>query len=135
MIADERVEIGELRLRRILKARSEDASSKDIRIFHLPNLNFDAKDYIYIIYIPWQEYKVTESPILSRLSYDELNYYKFPKLETYPCPSQSVEQCVKLITEASALVYGAETQDGFIQARVEQKCMTFFKLKQILLQK
>ena len=70
IIADERVEITELGLRRIFNTGSEAASAKDIRIFQLPNFNFDAKDYIDII--PWHECKVIEPPILSRLSDDEL---------------------------------------------------------------
>ena len=72
IIADERAEIRELGLRRILKARSESASSKNIRIFQLSKISFNAIDYLGI-YIPWQGCKVTEPPILSRLSDDELN--------------------------------------------------------------
>lgn len=132
MIADERVKVRELGLRRILKARSEATSCRDIRIFKLPNFNFDAKDYIDMI--PWQECTVTEPPILSGLCDDELKDYirsnEIPKLEKYPCHTQSVERCVKLVTEASASVCGAEARDGFIRATVaSRKCMPFFNTK------
>ena len=36
---------------------------------------------------------------------------KFRKLENYPCHTKSVEQGVKLVTEASALVRGVEARD------------------------
>lgn len=42
------------------------------------------------------------------------------KLEKYPCHTQSMERCVKLVTEASVSVCGAEANDDFtmvIQAR------------------
>ena len=132
MISDERVKVRELGLRHILKARSEAASSRDIRIFQIPNFKFDAKDYIDII--PWQECSVTEPPILSRLSDEDLKDFiksnDIPKFEKSPCHTQSVERCVKLVTEASASVCGVEARDGFIRARVEsRKCMPFFNTK------
>ena len=58
--------------------------------------------------IPLQECKATELPILSRLSEGELKACiksnKIPKIGNYTCHTQSVERCVKLFTEASALV-------------------------------
>ena len=64
---------------------------------------------------------MTELPILSRLSDDEVKdcvkNNMFQRLENYPCHTQKVEQCVKLVTEASALVCGIEApRDGLVQA-------------------
>jgi len=42
----------------------------------------------------------------------------FPK---YPCHTQAVERCVKLVTEASSAVCGASARDGFIRVRLESR--------------
>ena len=42
----------------------------------------------------------------------------FPK---YPCHTQSVEQCVKLVTAALAAVCGVKARDGFIRVRLESR--------------
>ena len=35
----------------------------------------------------------------------------------FPCYTQAVERCVKLVTESSAAVCGAGSRNGFIQSR------------------
>ena len=55
MISDERQNIHELGLRRILKARLEKSST--LRQFKIPKLNFDASDYFDLI--DWQDTTVT----------------------------------------------------------------------------
>ncbi|KAK4871690.1 hypothetical protein RN001_015814 [Aquatica leii] len=39
----------------------------------------------------------------------------------FPCHTQAVERCIKLVTEASSLVCGAEARDGFIRARISSR--------------
>lgn len=39
----------------------------------------------------------------------------------YPCHSQAVERCVKLVTEASLKVCGPEARDGFIRSRIASR--------------
>lgn len=34
----------------------------------------------------------------------------------FPCHTQAVERCVKVVTEASTHVYGEKTRDGYIRA-------------------
>lgn len=46
---------------------------------------------------------------------DEIDILKFP------CHSQAVERCVKLVTEASAAVCGYEARDGFIKSRISSR--------------
>ncbi len=41
--------------------------------------------------------------------------------ESFPCHTQSVERCVKLITEAAAAVSGELNRDGFIRARIQSR--------------
>ena len=36
--------------------------------------------------------------------------------EKFPCHTQAVERCVKLVTEASSKVCGHSARDGFIRA-------------------
>ena len=40
----------------------------------------------------------------------------FPR---FPCHTQAVERCVKLVTEASAAVCDNTSRDGFIRAQLE----------------
>src|SRR6218665_2984944 len=39
----------------------------------------------------------------------------------YPCYSQSVERCVKIVTEASLTLCGKPARDGFIRSRFEAR--------------
>ncbi|CAH1110847.1 unnamed protein product [Psylliodes chrysocephalus] len=57
MLADERKHIRELAVRRILKARNK---PEGVRVFRIPNLNFEAQDYIDLI--KWAECTITEPP-------------------------------------------------------------------------
>ena len=52
----------------------------------------------------------------------------------FPLHTQSTEQAVKLVTEASASVCGFEGRDGFVKARVKHRKMlpTFSTKKDIL---
>lgn len=122
MITDERKYIRELGMRRILRARLEQYG---IRQFHVPQLNFSAADYIDII--DWQKTTVTEPPLLAAVSDQDIEMFvasgespviEFPK---YPCHTQAVERCVKLVTEASAAVCGIKARDGFIRVRLESR--------------
>lgn len=36
----------------------------------------------------------------------------------FPCHSQAIERCVKLVTEASSKVCGPEARDGFIRSQI-----------------
>ena len=64
MISDERQNIRELGLRRILKARLEKSST--LREFKISKLNFDAGEYFDLI--GWQDTTVTEPPLTVTVS-------------------------------------------------------------------
>ena len=81
--------------------------------------------------INWQESPITEPPLTKNISDEDLKLLvasgdtpvvDFPQ---FPCHTQAVERCVKLVTEASAAVCGAPARDGFIRAR---RIMRFFTL-------
>lgn len=131
MITDERKAIRELGLRRILRARSE---KYGIRQFRVPTLNLDAEDYIDII--DWQDTEVSEPPLLADLSVEDIEMFvtsgDVPVIDfqQYPCHTQAVERCVKLVTEASSAVYGQNARDGFIRVRLEsRRIMSQFNTK------
>ena len=64
MISDERQNIREWSLRRILKARLEKLST--LREFKIPKLNFDVSEYFDLI--DWQDTTVTEPPLTVNVS-------------------------------------------------------------------
>nr|CAH7728928.1 unnamed protein product [Callosobruchus chinensis] len=122
MISDDRKHVRELGLRRILKSRSA-AHSEIIRQFTVPKLNFNATDYTELI--NWMEVDVTPPPVLANITNEDLKLFienndtlEFPR---FPCHTQAVERCVKLVTEASSCVIGEEARDGFIRLRVKSR--------------
>jgi len=130
-ITDERKHIRELGTRRILKARSE---IYGLRRFSIPELRFDAKNYINLI--DWQTNEITEPSLIAEISEHDIEMvfasrnvplFEFPK---YPCHTQAVERCVKLATEESAAVCGSKPRDGFIRVRLDsRKRMPYFNKK------
>jgi len=91
MITEERKQIRELGMRRILKARSE---SYGLRRFSIPELRFDANNYIDMIH--WQTNEIIEPPLVADISEYEIEMLvvsgnipiiEFPK---YPCHTQAL---------------------------------------------
>ena len=112
----------ELGWRRIKKARATD-KGKTVRTFRIPKLNFDATSYIDMI--NWQEENITEPPLTRGIPDEELDFLieskgqrEFP---IFPCHTQAVERCVKLVTEASSLVCSSDARDGLILSRIESR--------------
>ncbi|GBO31115.1 hypothetical protein AVEN_239507-1 [Araneus ventricosus] len=109
--------IRELGFRRILKARQLDQK----RTFLTPKLNFKAQDYSEII--NWMDCDLCSPPLLKDMSDDEIKSHiqsdSVPNsditFKTFPVQTQAVERCVKLVTEASGKVCGAESRDGLIR--------------------
>ncbi|KAK0066937.1 hypothetical protein Bpfe_003672 [Biomphalaria pfeifferi] len=124
MLTDEKSEIRELALRRILKSRKQKRTSS-VRSFCVPLINFEATSYIDMI--DWQKTSITEPPIVMDIDDDTflimIREEDTPRLDfaRYPCHTQSVERHIKLVTEASQVVCGPEKRDGFIRARLESR--------------
>ena len=126
LITNDRKHIRELGLRRILKARSEHNSVRiPVRVFTVPEINFNAEDYTELI--NWQSCNVTEPPLTVNISDVDITAFvkskespvvDFPR---FPCHTQAVERCIKLVTEASAAVCGNTSRDGFIRAGLEAR--------------
>lgn len=129
MTTDERRHMRQLGLRRILKARLN--PGKSTRQFRVPRLNFDCADYI-----DWTVEKVTEPPITTKISDEDLKIFindpntPLIDLDRFPCHTQAVERCIKLVTDASMAVCGQTRRDGFIRAWLNsRKIMPKFETK------
>lgn len=120
MLVDERPHIRELALRRILKARQN--KPNNVRIFKVPKINFAATDYTELI--DWT-HNVTEPPLTMHISDEDLHLMirrqEAPTLKKFPCHTQAVERAVKIITEASFTVCGAQSRDGFIRTKLQAR--------------
>lgn len=94
MIADERSHIRELAIRRILKARTRDNPLANPRIFKIPDINWNAKDYTELI--DWTGCYITEPPLTMNIESEDLlaaiknkSYIKISKL---PCHTQALRK-------------------------------------------
>ena len=96
---------------------------QSIRKFQIPPLQWQAKKWSEII--DWNGVQIHECSILSSIDIKELDNiiikpHNFP---SYPLHSQSVECCVKLVTEAAAKVVGSEKRHEHIISVVESRRM------------
>ena len=124
MLADSRKHVRELGLRRILKCRQIAKVEQNVCEFKIPTLNFQADDYIDLI--DWHSVTLTEPPLTVSISDNELKpmILDVPAeidILRFPCHSQPVERCVKLVTEVSAGVCGNDARDGFIRSRIASR--------------
>lgn len=124
MIPPPRPKEGCWSLQRILKARLHLNTGKGkVRSFKVPVINFEATPYIDLI--DWQTIPVTEPPLTTDIDdgtlSDMIRKECPPKLEfgKYPCHTQAVEWHIKLVTEASELVCGADSRFYSCSARIK----------------
>ncbi|GBM30494.1 hypothetical protein AVEN_156252-1 [Araneus ventricosus] len=136
MTQDNTKHIRELELRRILKERQLDQKRTTIRTFMPPKLNSKAQNYSEII--NWMDCELSSPLLLKDISDDEIKSHiqsdSVPNwditFKTFPVHTQAVERCVKLVTEASGNVCGAESRDGFIRTTLlSRSTMINFALK------
>ena len=132
IISDERQNIREWSLRRILKARLEKLSTFRHQ-FKIPKLNFDAE---YFDLIEWQDAAVTEPPLTVNVSEADTRLFvathgdSTVEFDRYLCYTQSVEWCVKIVMEASLGLCGQPVRNGFIRSRLEARSiMPVFYIK------
>lgn len=119
MLQDDESHVRELAIQRILKARKE-FKGKKVREFQLPELRVDAPSYYDLI--DWAKERITEPPMTMKYSDTEISSGGYLlQIKEYPCHSQAVERCVKLVTEASLSVCGPEARDGFIRTRIKAR--------------
>ncbi|GBN02668.1 hypothetical protein AVEN_121181-1 [Araneus ventricosus] len=126
MLRDSRKHIRELAVRRILGAREKKTkNSSGLRFFKLPKLNFEAADYIDLI--DWSNCVVIEKSITMNIKDKDLKEMckekHFPVLTfvEFPCHTQSVERCVKLIPEAAMKVCGESVRDVYTRTKLQAR--------------
>lgn len=77
---------------------------KTIRNFVTPTLNFNASEYTH--FIDWNSAKLSPPSLFRNITNDAIKYFiqsgEVPKRDvtTFPPHTQSVERCVKLVSEA-----------------------------------
>ena len=111
MLADEDSSVRKQAVDAIIEIRKNkeysnvDRTDSGLRIFKVPELNWDAKDYTQII--NWDLKTFCEPPITMKFSYDQLReFYSAPMLiPNYPSHSQSVERAVKLVSDVCGAAY------------------------------
>ncbi|KAF2897385.1 hypothetical protein ILUMI_08788 [Ignelater luminosus] len=121
MVTDDCKNVRELGLRRILKSSKCKAKEGIVCEFKIPPFNFDVENYIDLI--NWDMTKATEPPLMTKISDEDLRNLikKVPrkiKILKFPCYTEAVERCIKLVAEASSAVSDMEARDGFIKARI-----------------
>jgi len=126
MVTNEDPQIRELGWRRIKKARKTAKKKKDgkIRPFVVPALKLEAESYSDMI--DGGKCTVTEPPLLKGLSDEEIsdNIKSAATLTQnldFPCHTQGVERLVKLVTEASEKVFGEESRNSYIRAKLKPR--------------
>ncbi|CAH0562822.1 unnamed protein product [Brassicogethes aeneus] len=112
MLTDPRSYIRELAARRIKKCRMQ--TNKTVRVFRVPFINLDADDYTSLIDC---QKTITEPPLTFNVTNEVLDNIVSRKevlnFEKFPCHTQAVERCVKLVTEASTKMEKlSETQNS-----------------------
>ncbi|GBL73723.1 hypothetical protein AVEN_230709-1 [Araneus ventricosus] len=73
--------------------------------------------------IHWNTIRLSPSPLLRRFTNQEIwskvqlggKAAFWRNFDKFPCHTQAVERCVKLVTEASQKVLGSNSRDGFIR--------------------
>ena len=95
--------------------------SGGIRFNKVPPLVWEATDWTKIVDL--DNLKCWEPAVTTKYSDEELySAIQSPmNFEKFPVHSQSVERCVKLVTEASSSVYGQERRHGFILNKVASR--------------
>lgn len=105
-------------------------SRRHVRQFRAPVIQQAASTLRDLL--PPLEECLLEPPLTSALPDEELDKVVQQSYSSdIPCHSQGVERCVRMVTEASNAVYGAESRDGYIRAVIKSRsCMPSFETKQ-----
>jgi len=125
IMTNHRPHIRELGLQRVMKTRAANHIGQ-IGRFKVPKkLKIDASEYFDMINLA--VCPISEPPVTKALTYAELRELITMEMTTnvsflkFPCHTQTVERCVKVVTEAAKTVYGQKSRDGFIHACVASR--------------
>jgi len=96
-------------------------------------VNFQANSYVELI--TWENIEVSDPPAFCGIATEEIikciaDGVAVSWALPFPCHNQSVERCIKLVTEASNSVCGEMEREGFIRSRLEsRKILPVFNTK------
>ena len=123
MLADDDISIrqqavdGIIEIRRNKEHSIVERTDSGLRIFKVPELNWDAENYTQII--AWELNTFCEPPITMKMSDDEIRKFLLEPLwiPNYPSHSQSVERAVKLVSECCRSAYSYEERHKLILSK------------------
>jgi len=121
LLADSDIANRKFAVQKILAIRTNRLlqDSDEVRQFLVPKADFNTTDLKGFLK---DQPHCFEPPITRKLSKNQLEeFIQRPFSSLIPCHSQGVERSIKLVTEASSSVYGAEARDGFIKARLKSR--------------
>ncbi|GBN06576.1 hypothetical protein AVEN_62671-1 [Araneus ventricosus] len=125
MLTDNRENIRSLALRKLICARNESRGSSEVRIFQVPKIDFKATDHFALF--NWKRVGCSEPPLLMNVPFKEIvamvKVRKKEEWSKYPCHTEAVERCIRLMSEASESVYGEEKRHGFILNRKQSRSL------------
>lgn len=114
MLADGRESV-RIEAVRLIKAARERRQPGPVRQFRRPDINVSAKNYTELTdIVAYADTSDIEPPCTMTLDDDELSaLVSHPFQTSVPSHTQSTERAVKLTTESSGAVSGADRQDGY----------------------
>lgn len=125
MLADDRVHIKELALRKIIQIRKSFTELTPIRQFKLQPLNFNADEIIDLV--NWEN--PTEPPLTRMIPTDVISEALvdfnmvdtiiLPAMKEIPCHTQATERAIKIVTESCLAVCGPVRREGWIKNKQE----------------
>ena len=122
LVADSDTSNRELAIKRITAIRQQTSLSTkgDVGLFKVPKVDQNVQNLKDLL--PPMERSLTEPPLIKEISTEELNKLaKNPLTIKIPCHSQRVERCIKMVTEAFQQVYGKDSRDGYIRAKIKSR--------------
>ena len=119
MLADKDIEIRKKAVEKIKQIRSlknNEKNNENIRLFKVPKINFLATTYTEMI--NWDE-NVTEPPCTLHIKNEDLQIFVDNRLKNheifqFPCHTQVVERCIKVVSKTSSKVCNEESREGYI---------------------
>jgi hypothetical protein len=109
--------IRDFAIEKILKAR--DSVSKfegQVRPYIKPQVNFEASNFTELI--DWDKEEITEPPLCKGLNEDQLRNFIAPD---FLCHTQGTERLIRLVTTASARVFGQEHRDRQVRGSLRSQ--------------
>ncbi|KAM5147870.1 LOW QUALITY PROTEIN: uncharacterized protein ACMZJ9_011543 [Mantella aurantiaca] len=112
-------------VQKIIELRNNDDDTLgdlSVRPRKTPAVNPNATSLLELI--DWSE-KVYELPLTCKFKISEIGKFVEDPMQVpkWPCHGQSIERCVKQVTEASSKLYTHERQEGFIRGQEANRRM------------